>query len=132
MRIISSKKNSASKRILCLGYDESRTKIISELSSLGNEVWHSAGKLVDLSGFDLVVSFGYRYILKGELVANECLPIVNLHISYLPFNRGAHPNFWAFFDSTPTGVTIHLIDEGIDTGDILFPVSYTHLRAHET
>ena len=31
-----------------------------------------------------------------------------------------HPNFWSFFDSTPTGVTIHEIDEGIDTGPIVF------------
>jgi len=43
-----------------------------------------------------------------------------LHISYLPFNRGAHPNFWSHYEGTPSGVTIHLIDEGIDTGPILF------------
>jgi methionyl-tRNA formyltransferase len=47
-------------------------------------------------------------------------PIINLHISYLPFNRGAHPNFWSFFDNTPSGVSIHLIDEGIDTGPIIY------------
>jgi methionyl-tRNA formyltransferase len=47
-------------------------------------------------------------------------PIFNLHISYLPYNRGAHPNFWSFYDNTPSGVTIHLIDEGIDTGPIIY------------
>lgn len=48
------------------------------------------------------------------------MPIINLHISYLPGNRGAHPNFWSFYDETPSRVSIHLIDTGIDTGPILF------------
>ena len=38
-----------------------------------------------------------------------------MHISYLPFNRGAHPNYWSFKDNSPKGVTIHFIDNGIDT-----------------
>ena len=37
----------------------------------------------------------------------------------LPYNRGSHPLFWSYFDQTPLGVTIHQIDEGIDTGPIL-------------
>ena len=69
---------------------------------------------------DLIVSFGYRHILRSDFI-NKCgCPIANLHISYLPFNRGAHPNFWSFYDDTPSGVSIYLIDEGIDTGPILF------------
>ena len=44
---------------------------------------------------------------------------VNLHISMLPWNRGASPNLWSFVNGTPKGVTIHIIDEGLDTGDIL-------------
>lgn len=43
-----------------------------------------------------------------------------MHISMLPWNKGADPNFWSWFDQTPKGVTIHLMDEGLDTGDILF------------
>ena len=42
-----------------------------------------------------------------------------MHISYLPWNRGADPNLWSFIDDTPKGVTIHKIDDGIDTGDII-------------
>ena len=41
-------------------------------------------------------------------------PIVNLHISYLPFNRGSHPNYWSFVENTPKGVSIHEIDEQIE------------------
>jgi methionyl-tRNA formyltransferase len=37
----------------------------------------------------------------------------------LPWNKGADPNLWSFLENTPKGVTIHYLDEGIDTGDIL-------------
>lgn len=74
---------------------------------------HSA----DLAGkFDIVISFGYRHILRQELIKNIRIPLVNLHISYLPWNRGADPNLWSFLEKTPSGVSIHQIDAGIDTG----------------
>ena len=41
-------------------------------------------------------------------------------MSYLPWNRGADPNFWSILEDTPKGVTIHIMDESIDTGDILY------------
>jgi len=71
-------------------------------------------------GYDLVVTFGYRYILRKEIIDGAGVPIVNLRISYLPWNRGAHPNFWSFFDCTPSFVSIHLLDAGVDTGPIIF------------
>src|SRR5690606_23646870 len=39
--------------------------------------------------------------------------------SYLPYNRGAHPNVWSIVEETPAGVTLHYVDAGIDTGDIV-------------
>ena len=69
--------------------------------------------------YDLVISYGYRYILSKQQLEKCLQEPINLHTSYLPWNRGAHPNFWAFYDNTPHGVSIHLIDEGIDTGKIL-------------
>jgi methionyl-tRNA formyltransferase len=70
--------------------------------------------------FDFLISYGYRHILTKEHLApfapNRA---VNLHISYLPFNRGADPNFWSLVEGTPRGVTIHYLDEGIDTGNII-------------
>jgi methionyl-tRNA formyltransferase len=41
-------------------------------------------------------------------------------MSFLPYNRGAHPIFWAFYDENECGITIHELDEGIDTGPIIF------------
>lgn len=66
-----------------------------------------------------LVSYGYRHIISKEVL--DLLPnrAINLHISYLPWNRGADPNLWSFVENTPKGVTIHYIDEGLDTGDII-------------
>ena len=66
-----------------------------------------------------LVSYGYRHILKEEVLSHVQRRAVNLHISYLPWNRGADPNFWSLFDKTPKGVSIHHIDRGIDTGETL-------------
>jgi methionyl-tRNA formyltransferase len=107
-------------RVLFLGYSQNKTSLPNDLADAGCEVWHTEDRINSIEGFDLVVSYGYRHILKGEILSHLSAPIVNLHISYLPWNRGAHPNFWSFFDGTPSGVSIHLIDKGIDTGPVIF------------
>lgn len=68
---------------------------------------------------DWIVSYGYRHIIRGAALERFAGRIINLHIAYLPWNRGADPNFWSWYDDTPKGVTIHLIDHGIDTGAML-------------
>lgn len=68
---------------------------------------------------ELIISYNYRYIIKKEIIDLFPDRIINLHISFLPWNKGAHPNMWSFLEDTPKGVTIHLIDEGLDTGKIL-------------
>jgi len=68
--------------------------------------------------FDFIVSYGYRYIVKKPIIDSINNQALNLHISFLPWNRGADPNLWSFLEDTPKGVTIHQIDQGIDTGDI--------------
>tara|TARA_Y100000287_G_scaffold175933_1_gene166106 strand:+ start:12913 stop:13665 length:753 start_codon:yes stop_codon:yes gene_type:complete len=67
---------------------------------------------------DLIVSYGYRHLIKKEIFSR--FRTINIHISYLPWNRGSDPNFWSFYDNTPKGVTIHEVDEGLDTGDIIY------------
>ena len=107
------------KKILFLGYDRNKTKIIDQLINANCEVHHSK-EVIQKVDYDLIISFGYCKIINRSILDRIKCPIINLHISYLPFNRGAHPNFWSFFDNTPSGVTIHLIDEGIDTGPIIY------------
>lgn len=68
---------------------------------------------------DIGVSAFFGYILKKEFL--DILPqgCINIHPSYLPFNKGSYPNVWSIIDGTPAGVTMHYIDEGIDTGKII-------------
>jgi methionyl-tRNA formyltransferase len=108
------------KTVLFLGYDRNQTRLVSLIEKHGWSLEQTDNKVADASRYDLVLSFGYRHILKREFLATARRPVLNLHIAYLPWNRGAHPLFWAMFDGTPAGVTIHEIDTGIDTGPICF------------
>lgn len=111
--------------ILFLGYDRAQTGLIEHLEAR-HSVQHTAARVEDLSAFDAVVSFGYRHILPNEVRKTARRPAINLHISYLPFNRGAHPNFWSWIENTQAGVTIHEIDDGIDTGPIIAQQKLRH------
>jgi methionyl-tRNA formyltransferase len=66
-----------------------------------------------------VVSHGYRRILRPDVL--DVLPdrVINLHIALLPYNRGADPTLWSVLEDTPAGVTIHHVDAGVDTGDVI-------------
>jgi len=68
---------------------------------------------------EMIVSYNYKYIIPKQILNCVDDKVINLHISYLPFNKGSHPNVWSFLENTPKGVTIHYIDEGIDTGNII-------------
>lgn len=68
---------------------------------------------------DYVVSCGYRHIVPEEILEIPDKGCLNLHPAYLPYNRGAHPNVWSIVDGTPAGATLHYMDPGVDTGDII-------------
>ncbi len=111
----------SNKKILFLGYDTTETKLINFIKNYNIKVTQTNQKLnKSVKSYDIIICFGYRHIIKKNFIDKCNCPIINLHISYLPYNRGAHPNFWSFFDGTVSGVTIHLVDAGIDTGPILF------------
>ena len=107
-------------KILFLGYDKSKTRLIDILEKSNHEVQTTSELVLNLRPYDLVISFGYRHIIDLGTIKSAKRPPINLHISYLPYNRGAHPNFWSWIESTPSGVSIHEIDHGIDTGAIIF------------
>lgn len=100
-----------------------RPQIADVLIKSRAAIRHTEEKLTaespELDGADWIVSYGYKHILKDDVIRKVPGRVVNLHISYLPFNRGADPNLWSFLEDTPKGVTIHQIDPGIDTGDII-------------
>ena len=71
-------------------------------------------------GVDLIVVAAFSRILKAPLLAAARLGAVNIHPSLLPKFRGPNPIYWALAQGdTRTGVTLHFIDEGIDSGDVI-------------
>lgn len=70
-------------------------------------------------GADLGLSVLFGYKLKRELFSLFPKGCFNLHPALLPYGRGADPNAWVLLDGEPAGTTLHWIDEGIDTGDIV-------------
>jgi methionyl-tRNA formyltransferase len=68
---------------------------------------------------DYIVSYGYRHIVPESILELPIKGCLNLHPSLLPFNRGANPNVWSIVDGTPAGVTLHYMDDGVDTGKIV-------------
>lgn len=68
---------------------------------------------------DWIISFGYRKIIPQSRIEKMHRRIINIHPSALPYNRGASPNFWSWFDDTPKGISIHYVDKGIDTGELI-------------
>lgn len=68
---------------------------------------------------DIGVSALFGYLIRRELFDSLPMGCVNLHPAYLPYNRGAHPNVWSIVEGTPAGVTLHYLDDGADTGDII-------------
>lgn len=69
---------------------------------------------------DIVILAWWPDIIKKESIQIARIGWINLHPSYLPYGRGKHAYFWSIVENTPFGVSIHFIDEGIDSGDILF------------
>jgi len=77
---------------------------------------------------DLLVSMSYNQIFKQPLISMAPMGVINCHAGKLPFYRGRNILNWVLInDEKEFGITVHYIDEGIDTGDIIlqrtFPIS---------
>ena len=81
-------------------------------------------KIIEISP-DIILSIYYRKIFPKELINMPNLGCINIHPSALPYYRGPVPTAWAIENGeTQFGITIHYMDEGIDTGDILIQEKY--------
>ena len=68
---------------------------------------------------DYIIGVHFPYIVPDAVLEVPRIGVVNLHPALLPFNRGWHTPSWAILDGTPIGATLHFMDSGIDTGDIV-------------
>ena len=81
-------------------------------------------QLVDISP-DMILSIYYRKILPQSVIDIPKLGCINIHPSELPNYRGPVPTAWAVANGEKQfGITIHYVDENIDTGDILVQEVY--------
>ncbi len=81
---------------------------------------------------EIVISYNYSHIVKEDVIDLLGDRIINMHCSLLPWNKGVSPNIWSFIDDTPKGVTIHLLEKGLDTGKILLQEEVTFDEDIET
>jgi len=80
----------------------------------------TAGPDTAATAGDLVVSAGLMRILPANFVREFSPRLINTHPALLPLYPGAHAVRDALAaGSTQTGVTVHVIDEGVDTGPVL-------------
>jgi len=71
-------------------------------------------------GADLFISMSFNQILRSEILSLPPMGFINCHAGELPFYRGRNILNWALInDAKQFGVTVHYVDEGIDTGDII-------------
>ena len=69
---------------------------------------------------DIIVSISFTRIIPQTIISTASIAALNLHLSALPKYRGVHPLNWAIInDESTLGVTVHLIEEGIDSGPIV-------------
>lgn len=70
-------------------------------------------------GAEMGISVFFAYIIRPPLLEAFDRGIVNLHPGLLPHNRGVYANVWSIVEGTPAGATLHYVDQGVDTGDIV-------------
>ncbi len=69
---------------------------------------------------DVFVSMSYDQIFRGRLIFTPKLGVINCHAGALPRYRGRNVLNWAIINGEDHfGVSVHYIDEGIDTGDLI-------------
>lgn len=68
---------------------------------------------------DIGMLLWWPKIIREPLLSLPRNGFVNTHPSFLPYNRGKHYSFWAIVEQVPFGVTLHFVDTGVDTGDIV-------------
>ena len=77
---------------------------------------------------DVLVSMSFNQIFRKEIINLTRIGIINCHAGKLPFYRGRNILNWVLInDEKEFGITVHFVDEGIDTGDIIlqetFPIT---------
>jgi len=109
-----------------LNDEEIPKEIVRKVKSINSQ--ETVEMLQQLNPYTVVVN-GTRIISK-KVLSSINAPFLNTHMGITPKYRGIHCGYWALAmdDKENCGVTVHLVDEGIDTGGVLYQetISPTH------
>lgn len=89
------------------------------LYSVGNHNDETCQELLKADQPDILVLGGTR-IIKPRILEIPKVATLNAHPGLLPWLRGSASVGWALYKDFPEGATVHFIDPGIDTGDIIY------------
>lgn len=84
---------------------------------------------------DLIISVLFSHIIRKEIINTPPLGVINIHPAFLPNYKGVSPIFWSLLNREKyVGVSVHYIDEGIDTGRIIYrkKIEITRLDTEDT
>jgi peptidoglycan/xylan/chitin deacetylase (PgdA/CDA1 family) len=103
----------------CFSLTELGTKYGMAVHAVGNLNSAQAADVLRKCGATLGIVLGTR-ILKPGTFSVPAMGCINLHKGKVPEYRGMPPGFWELYDGVRSaGVTVHFVDEGLDTGDIV-------------
>ena len=75
-------------------------------------------------GVEVIFLAWWPKIVLDYIVDAPNVGVANFHPTFLPYDRGKNYVFWRLVEGTSFGVTLHFVDEGIDSGDIAFQVNH--------
>lgn len=74
---------------------------------------------------NVMLSCSFKYKIPSSLIQIKNLKIINIHGAILPHYRGANMLNWVIIKGcNESGITLHYMDETLDTGDILASIKY--------
>lgn len=117
---------------ICVRYSEPDQYLIKKASDLGIPHYVSENvnsdcflQVIRVHDCDIFVSMSFDQILREDLYSSPPLGTINCHAGKLPFYRGRNILNWALInDEKEFGITVHYIDDGVDTGDIVLQRTY--------
>jgi len=93
-------------------------EIVEACQQLGLTVHCGNPNLVEFIPTEVAFSIQFRTILRPPLLSRY-RHAFNLHPGYLPWGRGTYPIFWALWEGTPAGATVHEMTDKVDRGAIV-------------
>ncbi len=110
--------------VIPTGYDTQKMREIADKNNIPVYEYKNdldqLEKLITTINPDLILVASFPKLLPNSILGLPKFGVINVHTGELPKYRGFHPLNWAIIrDEARIGVTVHYMDEGMDTGDIL-------------